>query len=91
MSFDSIRKAQEQRVTEMLSLIDRELTDKIFLVGDNITVCDLFLFMLAHWASGFAKAPTNFKNLSLFMHRLSQREAIKKVCEIEGTDLNIYH
>lgn len=89
--YDSIRKTQEQRVTEMFSLIDRELEGQKYLVGNNITICDLFLFMLAHWASGFEKAPINFQNLNLFMRRLSARETIKKVCKIEGTDLTRYN
>jgi len=60
-SVDAIRDAQEQRVTAMFELLDKELQHKDFLVGDSITVCDFFLFMLAIWADEFnAKYPFDF-------------------------------
>jgi len=86
----SIVKAQEDRTTEMFRLIDRELAGKDFLIGSTITVCDYFLFMLSHWASGFSQPPLSFKNLGRYLRKLSQREAVISVCKIEGTSLELY-
>jgi glutathione S-transferase len=82
--------AQEARVTEMFSLIDQELSGKEFLVGSNITVCDYFLFMLSHWASGFSKPPLLFPHLGSYLRNLAKREAVASVCKKEGTSLDMY-
>lgn len=82
--------AQESRVTEMFSLIDQELLGKEFLVGSNITVCDYFLFMLSHWASGFSKPPLSFSHLGEYLRNLAKREAVVSVCKSEGTSLEMY-
>lgn len=85
-----IVQSQEQRVTEMFSLIDKELEGKDFLVGDSVSVCDYFLFMLSHWASGFSNPPLSFKNLGRYLCKISRREAVVSVCKIEGTSLALY-
>ena len=82
--------AQESRVTEMFSLIDRELEGKEFLVGPNISVCDYFLFMLSHWASCFSTPPLSFKNLGHYLRNIAKREAVILVCNKEGTSLEMY-
>lgn len=85
-----IAQAQELRVTEMFSLIDSALEGKEFLIGESITVCDYFLFMLSHWASEFSNPPLAFKNLGPYLRKLANRKAVASVCEREGTDLRIY-
>jgi glutathione S-transferase len=87
---ESIAKAQEARVTEMFALIDKELEGKEFLVGSNVTVCDYFLFMLAHWASGFSQPPLSFKHLGRYLRTIAKREAVVAVCDTEGTSLEPY-
>lgn len=82
--------AQESRVTEMFSLINQELQGKEFLIGSKITVCDYFLFMLSHWASGFSKPPLSFNNLGSYLRNIAKREAVVSVCRKEGTSLEIY-
>ena len=52
-SVNDIVIAQENRITGMFNLLDKELEGKEFLVGRTITVCDYFLFMLATWADEF--------------------------------------
>jgi glutathione S-transferase len=82
--------AQESRVTEMFSLIDKELKEKEFLVGSNISVCDHFLFMLCHWASGFSQPPLSFENLGRYLRNIAKRKAVISVCKTEGTSLEMY-
>lgn len=82
--------AQESRATEMFSLIDKELEGKEFLIGSNITVCDYFLFMLSHWASGFSQPPLSFNHLGSYLRKIAKREAVISVCKKEGTSLEMY-
>ena len=87
---DAIQQAQQARITTMFSLLDQELDAKEFLLGDKVSACDFILFMLLHWASKFENPPLSFLNLRRFLRNFSQRESVKKVCEFEGTDLQMY-
>lgn len=89
-SIEAIGEAQENRITDMFKLLDKELENKDFLVGDTISVCDYFLFMLAVWADEFKTPPLSFNNLSRYLRNLSQRDAIIKVCKKEELSLADY-
>lgn len=86
-----VSEAQEGRVTEMFDLLDRELEGKKFLVGDSVTLCDFFLFMLAHWAAGFEQPPLSWPNLGRYLRGLSKRPSVVKVCATEGISLDAYN
>ena len=85
-----IIEAQENRITDMFRLLDRELENKDFLIGESISACDYFLFMLAVWADEFKKPPLSFNNLSRYLCKLAQRDAIISVCKKESLSLADY-
>ena len=87
---EGIKKAQNRRLVEILTLLDNELRTKPFLLGENICAADHFLFMLALWCEKLSQPPTSFKNLQRFMCDISRREAVRAVCKIEGIDLTLY-
>jgi glutathione S-transferase len=87
---NAIVNIQEQRITDMFALLDNELAGKDYLVGDSITVCDYFLFMLAVWADEFKKPPLSFQNLSRYLKKLAKRNAVIDVCEKENLSLAGY-
>lgn len=87
---NAIVNIQEQRITDMFALLDNELAGKDYLVGDNITVCDYFLFMLAVWADEFKKPPLSFDNLSRYLKSLAKRDAVIRVCNKENLSLADY-
>ncbi len=87
---DAIKLAQQIRITEMFSLLDRELEGKAFLLGDNISACDFVLFMLLHWGSGFERPPLSFPHLSRYLRTMAKRPSVIAVCALEGTNLDIY-
>jgi len=86
----NIASTQETRVTEMFALLDNELADRDFLVGETITACDFFLFMLAVWADEFKKPPLAFSNLSRYLKKMAKRASVARVCEKEGLSLADY-
>lgn len=89
-NYADISNAQEQRVTEMFALLDQELSSKKFLLGDHLSLCDFFVFMLSYWASGFSTPPLSFQHLGRYLRDLASRPSVKSVCEIEGTSLEAY-
>lgn len=89
-TIESIVEAQEARITEMFRLLDQELENKDFLIGQSISACDYFLFMLAVWADELKKPPLSFNNLSKYLCKLAQRDAIINVCKKENLSLTDY-
>lgn len=87
---DHIKQAQDQRLVEILSLLDNALAEKPFLLGDTLSACDHFLFMLAMWCEGVSRPPTQHENLLRFMREMAKRPAVQKVCDIENIDLSKY-
>lgn len=87
---DGIKASQDLRLTGVLALLDEELSKRRFLLGDNVSACDHFLFMLALWCEKISRPPTSFANLLRFMREMSQRPAIQRVCEIENISLDRY-
>jgi len=89
-SVSSIVTAQETRITAMFALLNRELEHRDFLVGQSISACDYFLFMLAIWADELSKPPLSFNNLARYLRKLAKREAIINVCMKEHLSLADY-
>ena len=87
---EGIKTLQNQRLVEILALLDEELRTKSFLLGNNICAADHFLFMLALWCEKLSRPPTSFYNLQRFMCDISRRESVREVCKIEGIDLSLY-
>jgi len=87
---ECIVAAQEGRLNEMFELLDRELENKNFLVGDALSVCDYFLFMLAVWADELKKPPLAYLNLARYLKTLAKREAVINVCKKENLSLDDY-
>lgn len=87
---NEIVEAQERIITDILRLLDSELAGKEFLVGNRLSVCDYFLFMLAVWADELKQPPLAWPNLSKYLKQLAKREAIINVCKTEGLSLNDY-
>lgn len=81
---------QERKITEMFALLDDELANRQFLVSDNITICDYFLFMLAVWADEFKKPPLSFHYLGKYLRKLAKNTAIINVCQKENLSLVDY-
>lgn len=87
---NSISLQQEQRIAEMLSYIDQRLSKHSFVAGNQLTICDFFLFMLCIWADEIAKPPMSFNCLAAHLKQLVTLDSVQQVCKIEGIDLSIY-
>ncbi|MBW3695990.1 glutathione S-transferase family protein [Vibrio sp. T187] len=83
----SVIEAQDDRIAEALSVINDQLATNHYLLGDQLTACDFFLFMLAEWSLPITRSPLSFHHLAAYLNRLSSHPTIEAVCEIESIDL----
>lgn len=83
-----VTTTQDKRLGDILALLDNELSNKPYLLGDQISACDHFLFMLTLWCDGRQSRPAlSFPNLARFMRQMAIRPAVQEVCRLEGIDL----
>ncbi len=81
---------QERRIHEIFVLLDKEIADNDFFVGETVGICDFYLLMLAIWADEIAKPPMSLPNLARYLRQLVKQPAVVKVCEVEGISLALY-
>jgi len=84
----SIIAAQDDRIAEVLSVINDQLANHSYLLGEEISACDFFLFMLALWALPIKASHLGFEHLVNYLKRLYLHPSIQAVCKIEGIDLS---
>ncbi|MBQ4849671.1 glutathione S-transferase family protein [Pseudoalteromonas sp. MMG012] len=88
--YDDIIKTQQTRISDALAILDHKVGESDYLINDQFTVCDCYMFMLCIWADEITKPPLSFANLNRYLKRLAKHPAITSVCEFEETDLTIY-
>ena len=55
----TVISAQDDRIAEALSIINDQLECDMSLLGEKLSACDYFLFMLAEWSLVSEKSPTD--------------------------------
>ncbi|GAB7221602.1 hypothetical protein VoSk93_08140 [Vibrio owensii] len=81
-----IVSAQNSRIVEVLSVLDEQFKQHEYLIGNELTACDYFLFMLAGWLLGEAHVES-YQHLSDYLKRLCRNPVTTAVCDFEGIDL----
>nr|WP_279546118.1 glutathione binding-like protein [Pseudoteredinibacter isoporae] len=84
----SVRAAQQQCIANALSIINDQLELQPYLLGEQLSACDYFLFMLAEWSLPIEQSPLSFKNLAAYLKRMAENPSIRAVCDIEGMDIS---
>lgn len=84
----NIKAAQEIAIAQSLSVINDQLSANQYLLGEQLSACDYFLFMLCEWSLPITDNPLSFKHLAAYLTRLSALANIQKVCDIEQIDLS---
>ena len=80
----------EFRINEMLELLNRQLANSNYLLGQELSICDYFLFMLSVWADELSKPPLSYDHLGPYLKRLARYPEIQTVCINEHLNLEPY-
>ncbi len=81
---DDMKKAAREKVLGRLKWIDGELAGKQYLMGDQFTVADAYLFTVSNWCSRVDVDISPLSNLAAFRDRVSKRPAVQKAMKDEG-------
>lgn len=84
--YPAIRKAAEARVDYALTIIEKHLQGRDWILGDNRSVVDAFLYPMASWAYGFEKSTTAYPNIDRVIRQLAADPAVQAVHASQGTN-----
>ena len=73
-----------QRLVQRLGYTNAKLEGRQYLLGDQYTVADCYLFVIVNWSKPMNIDLTQFPNLQQFQQRVAQRPAVQAAMRAEG-------
>lgn len=81
---DEAKALAKARLTSRLQWLDGELTKTPYLTGENFSVADAYLFVVAGWGKHVGIDLATLPHLSAFMARVGARPAVQAALRAEG-------
>lgn len=81
---EEAKRLSKERILERLQWVDGELVGKKYLLGDDFTVADGYLFTVTNWAKPMALDLSTFKNILAWRERVAARPAVQAAMKAEG-------
>lgn len=83
-STDDVKNGARERITGRLKFVENELAGKQYLMGDQFTVADAYLFTVTNWAKLTGVDLSGFPNLNQYRERVGARPAVVSAMKAEG-------
>jgi glutathione S-transferase len=81
---DEAKKLFRDKVSSRLQWVNEQLEGRQYLMGDNFTVADAYLFTVTNWCKVVGVDISSLKNLGAFMTRMAARPAVQQAMKAEG-------
>ena len=78
-AIEEMRRKVPATVGECFDLIEREMIQGPWVMGEAYTVCDPYLFTLAQWLEADGVNPARFPKIHDHRRRMSERPTVEKV------------
>jgi glutathione S-transferase len=78
------KKIYRDRLASRFQFVDAELKGKNYLMGDNFSVADGYLFAVTRWAKPMNIDLSPYPNLQAHHERVAARPAVREAMEFEG-------
>ena len=75
----TVRDMVVQKLNLRLAYTDGRLADKKFLMGDQFTIADAYLFIVLSWAPKLEYDLSLYKNLVAYQAQIADRDTVKRV------------
>jgi glutathione S-transferase len=81
---DEAKAVARTKVSGRLRWVDEQLEGKQYLMGDQFSVPDAYLFTVANWSKHVGVDTSSLGNLGAFMARMAARPAVQAAMKAEG-------
>ena len=78
------KKVYRDRLITRYRYLDQQLAGKSYLMGDEFSVADAYLFVVTSWAKHVGVDVTGFGNVMAFMERMGKRPSVQAALKAEG-------
>ncbi|MDE2260955.1 MAG: glutathione transferase GstA [Gammaproteobacteria bacterium] len=78
------RAERQAYLTKRYALVEKHLSGRSYLLGENFTVADAYLFTVTNWAATVKLDLSAFANLRALQERVGARAAVKAAMRAEG-------
>ena len=82
---DAVREASHTLIDKAFRLIDEHLGDNRYMLGDERSVVDAFLYPMASWGYGLPKPTSDYQNIHRLLVELASDTGVQRVHELQGT------
>lgn len=83
-SYADMKRKVPQTVGECFTLIENEMLEGPFVMGDRFTIADPYLYTLASWMESDGLDPKSFPKVFAHRERLTKRPAFQKVLPLHA-------
>lgn len=81
---EETRAERQAYLSKRYGVVEKQLTGRSFLLGDEFTVADAYLFTVTNWAGAVKFDLAPFPNVRAFQQRVAARPAVKAAMTAEG-------
>jgi glutathione S-transferase len=81
---DDVKAAAKAKLADRLKWIDGELAGRSYLMGDDFTVADGYLFTVTNWAQPMGIDLAPYTHLVAYRARVAARPAVQRAMKAEG-------
>jgi glutathione S-transferase len=81
---EEVKTMQKEKLSSRFKWIEAELKDKQYLMGDNFSVADGYLFTVTNWAPRVDIDLAPYPNLVAYRARVAARPAVQEAMKAEG-------
>ena len=81
---DDVKTAAKEKIAGRLKWVEGELAGKQYLMGDNFSVADGYLFTVSNWAGHVGLDLSPYPNLIAYRARVGARPAVIEAMKAEG-------
>ena len=81
---EEVKKMQRDKLASRFQWIDAQLKGKQYLMGDNFSVADGYLFTVTNWAKSTMIDLAAYPNLVAYRERVAARPAVQEAMKAEG-------
>jgi glutathione S-transferase len=83
-AIEAMKRAVPRSVGECFDLVEREMFEGPWVMGEAYTICDPYLFTVARWLEGDGLDPARFPKVADHRRRMALRPAVATVLAEEG-------
>lgn len=83
-AYTSCREEAKKTLLRQFDFVDRRLTGKSYVMGERFTVVDAYLFTISTWIEAAELSVDQWKALSAYRKRISERPAVCRAMMDEG-------